>query len=310
MEKQIIRSSDNVIVAGNGPSIKEIDYNKLPNSFDVFRCNQFYFEDSYFLGEKVKAYFFNPVLAIEQYYTIHKIKEKTEYTIEHLIVSNFGNPILKERKLDGFFDLFPEVIEGYSQLSKLIEFDQYVRFNEVFLNRRVTSGVYMCAVAIANGYKKIFLAGLDFYKGGAAQYGFQHKQNNILQLVPGFKKQYSQSEVHSRDFDVEALNFLSQKYGVEIYSLSPTSESVKYFPLSEESNNLNYIIKNKMETSTKDILIPTDEVYRKLRDVYPSQYGEAKNKLYSNIVFRLFYDLAKLPSVIKKYFRAKKFRNT
>lgn len=36
------RDSDNLVVAGNGPSLKNIDLNSLPSNFDVFRCNQFY----------------------------------------------------------------------------------------------------------------------------------------------------------------------------------------------------------------------------------------------------------------------------
>ncbi|EJB0361689.1 alpha-2,3 sialyltransferase, partial [Campylobacter jejuni] len=51
-----------VIIAGNGPSLKKIDYSRLPNDFDVFRCNQFYFEDKYYLGKKCKAVFYNPSL--------------------------------------------------------------------------------------------------------------------------------------------------------------------------------------------------------------------------------------------------------
>lgn len=35
-----------VVVAGNGPSVKEIDYSLLPNDYDVFRCNHFYLEDN------------------------------------------------------------------------------------------------------------------------------------------------------------------------------------------------------------------------------------------------------------------------
>lgn len=306
MEKKIIRSSENVVIAGNGPSLREIDYNRLPDSFDVFRCNQFYFEDSYFLGDKIKAYFFNPFVAVEQYYTIHKIKERGEYSIDHLILSSAE---LTELWVDNIIRLFPDVIQSTSILSKLTEFDQYIRFNELFFNKRVTSGVYMCAVAIANGYKNIYLAGLDFYQVTKPAYAFQHQKKNILQIVPGLKEEHSQVKVHSKDFDIEALNFLSQKYGVKIYSLSPTSESTKYFPLSEECNTLEFILKNKTETSIKDMLIPTDEVYHKLREIYPSQYSKAKDKLYANMVFKLFYDLVKLPSVIKKYLRAKKLRN-
>ncbi|EFP3399602.1 alpha-2,3 sialyltransferase, partial [Campylobacter jejuni] len=44
----------NALVCGNGPSLKNIDYKRLPKQFDVFRCNQFYFEDRYFVGKDVK----------------------------------------------------------------------------------------------------------------------------------------------------------------------------------------------------------------------------------------------------------------
>lgn len=50
-------NTDKVVIAGNGPSLASIDYSKLPENFDVFRCNQFYFEDKYYLGKKIKKYF-------------------------------------------------------------------------------------------------------------------------------------------------------------------------------------------------------------------------------------------------------------
>ena len=49
--------SKSVIIAGNGTSLKSIDYSLLPKDYDIFRCNQFYFEDHYFLGKKIKRYF-------------------------------------------------------------------------------------------------------------------------------------------------------------------------------------------------------------------------------------------------------------
>lgn len=45
------------IIAGNAPSLKNIDYTLLPQDYDVFRCNQFYLEDKYYLGKKLKAVF-------------------------------------------------------------------------------------------------------------------------------------------------------------------------------------------------------------------------------------------------------------
>ena len=38
------------IVAGNGPSPAKIDYSRMPRGCAIFRANQFYLEDSYYLG--------------------------------------------------------------------------------------------------------------------------------------------------------------------------------------------------------------------------------------------------------------------
>lgn len=79
-----------VIISGNGPSLKEIDYSRLPNDFDVFRCNQFYFEDKYYLGKKFKAVFYNPGLFFEQYYTLKHLIQNQEYETELIMCSNFN----------------------------------------------------------------------------------------------------------------------------------------------------------------------------------------------------------------------------
>lgn len=50
-----------VIIAGNGPSLKEIDYSRLPNDFDVFRCNQFILKINTILVKNAKQYFTIPI---------------------------------------------------------------------------------------------------------------------------------------------------------------------------------------------------------------------------------------------------------
>lgn len=47
----------NVIIAGNGPSLQSINYQRLPKKYDIFRYNQFYFEDKYYLGKIKKSFF-------------------------------------------------------------------------------------------------------------------------------------------------------------------------------------------------------------------------------------------------------------
>lgn len=155
----------NVVIAGNGPSLKEIDYSRLPNDFDVFRCNQFYFEDKYYLGKKCKAVFYIPNLFFEQYYTLKHLIENQEYETELIMCSNFNLTYLEnENFLKSFYDYFPDAHLGYDFFKKLKEFNTYFKFHELYLNQRITSGIYMCAVAIVLGYKEIYLVGIDFYE--------------------------------------------------------------------------------------------------------------------------------------------------
>lgn len=87
-----------VIIAGNGPSLKEIDYSRLPNDFDVFRCNQFYFEDKYYLGKKCKAVFYNTYFFFEQYYTLKHLIQNQEYETELIMCSNFNLAHIENEK--------------------------------------------------------------------------------------------------------------------------------------------------------------------------------------------------------------------
>ncbi|WP_285657594.1 alpha-2,3-sialyltransferase, partial [Helicobacter bizzozeronii] len=88
-----------LIIAGNGPSIKDLDYSLFPPDFDVFRCNQFYFEDKYYLGKEVRGVFFNPSVFDVQMRTARELSLRQEYYFEDLFCStsapfaNFGDNI-------------------------------------------------------------------------------------------------------------------------------------------------------------------------------------------------------------------------
>ncbi|MBT0881304.1 alpha-2,3-sialyltransferase, partial [Campylobacter sp. 2018MI27] len=81
---QFNRTSDNLIVAGNGPSLKNIDLNSMPKEYDVFRCNQFYCEDKYYLGKNIKLVMFNPMVIYSQLKTLNTLISKQEYHVEYV----------------------------------------------------------------------------------------------------------------------------------------------------------------------------------------------------------------------------------
>ncbi|HHF3702877.1 TPA: alpha-2,3-sialyltransferase, partial [Haemophilus influenzae] len=131
-------------------------------------------------------------------------------------------------------------------------------------------------------------------------YAFHHQKENIIKLLPSFSQNKSQNDIHSMEYDLNALYFLQKHYGVNIYCISPESPLCNYFPLSPLNNPFTFIPEEK-KNYTQDILIPPESVYKKI-GIY------SKPRIYQNLVFRLIWDILRLPNDIKKALKAKKMR--
>ncbi|MBZ7938178.1 alpha-2,3-sialyltransferase, partial [Campylobacter molothri] len=127
----------NAVICGNGPSLKEIDYKRLPKEYDVFRCNQFYFEDKYYLGKNIKYAFFSPSIFFEQYYTAKKLIENNEYNIENIVCTDINLYGLLEDPINTilsnyFYNYFPNCIKGSNLLNNNRILDEYLKYNFIF----------------------------------------------------------------------------------------------------------------------------------------------------------------------------------
>lgn len=251
------------VVAGNGPSLAEIDYSLLPDDYDVFRCNQFYFEDKYFLGKKVKYAFLNFSVILEQYFTYKTLDINNEYSIENIVISRLAEAST-DKKYQGFKYYFPDIKDGYDlYISKLELFNCFLKFNNLYKGNYITSGVYMVAVAVALGYKNIYIAGIDFYEDSNNSYVFNHKKSNLIKVFPKIKRLVKDS-IHNKNFDIEALKFLEENYDVNIFSLCPKSNFSNYFPCAYsdiKDKSKEFVIVEKPYEAIKDILIPIERAY-------------------------------------------------
>ena len=303
------------VVAGNGPSLAEIDYARLPKDFDVFRCNQFYFENSYYLGREVKLAFVNPSVIFEQIYTLRTLEYRGEYDIGGIITSSFGVK-QNDRKIIDSKRLFCGAIGGHKYLKKLKKFNEFLHYNEIFLNRRITSGIYMCAVATALGYKKVYLAGIDFYEGKKL-YAFDFLTDNLLQIAPAFRSGGRPNCAHGKEMDLESLALLSRLYGVEFYSLCPSSPLSKHLPLASPTGG-GMRPESKSADSMRDMLVPDSDSYDKFNTQLPEKRkiykpGEWEKKTYQkhkiplkkNLFYRVVMDFFKFPSALASYAKAR-----
>ncbi|EAH8543275.1 alpha-2,3-sialyltransferase [Campylobacter coli] len=246
----------NVIIAGNGPSLQSINYQRLPKEYDIFRCNQFYFEDKYYLGKNIKAVFFNPHIFLQQYHTVKQLVFNNEYKMENIFCSTFNLPFIeRDNFINKFYNFFPDAKLGHKIIENLKEFYAYIKYNEIYLNKRITSGIYMCAIAVALGYKNIYLCGIDFYEGEII-YPFEAMSQNIKKTFP-WMKDFTPSNCHSKEYDIEILKLLESIYKVNFYALCDNSVLINYFPLSASADN-EFILENKSGSCIRDILLTDD----------------------------------------------------
>lgn len=234
-----------IIIAGNGPSLAQIDYSTLPKDFDVFRCNQFYFEDKYYLGKNIKGVFYNPFVLKEQFFTLHHLKERGEYEVED-VYCNITMGIWDRQTSDGKpknlqewlrYD-FPSVKNTYPFLEQMSEFNALHKFYALYYEKRFTSGIMMLIVALAQGYKEIYLTGIDFYEDGGLSYAFStHGKTELLKRMPSFGQEGFQDVVHEKNVDLEAIKLALKLPDVKLYSLNPKSSLSKFVPLAPKQNH-------------------------------------------------------------------------
>ena len=321
-------NSKKCVVSGNAPSLKEIDYKRLPFVYDLFRCNQFYLEDKYYLGNKIKATTFAIQMFFEQIYTMLQLNRKQEYNIESVFIPSPYSIIPKNKReleLETLAKMFDNNVFIHNHNSKYYKnintFIEFIKLQQIYFFKNPTSAILLCGIAVAMGYREIYLAGIDFYEGKT--YAFDTLKNNIITLMPemqyhiaqeGLEKPKDALTYHSRQADLEALEFLQKHYNVCFYTLCPNSPMANYFPLAPITNNTFTPIA-KPKDCIQDILIPPEYARErfKILDNQPQELlkneqpqENRRNRIKRNIYFRIFSDFLRLPSDISYYFKNSK----
>lgn len=299
------------VVSGNAPSLKEIDYKRLPLSYDLFRCNQFYLEDKYYLGSKIKVTAFATQMFFEQIYTMFQLTQKQEYDVESIFLHRHHIIPQSKREFELEFlakifnhDAFIKQTDNCKDMGAFLDF---MKIQDIYFDKHPTTAVLLCGIAAAMWYREIYLAGIDFYEGKT--YAFDTLKQNIVSLMPDFPhiiktelKPRDTPGYHSRQTDLETLEFLSKHYNVSFYCLCPNSPMAKYFPLAPVTNNT-FIQNEKPKDCIQDVLIPPKYMRDKLLDTHTKQVESRRNRIKRNIYFRIFSDFLRLPSDILYYFR-------
>lgn len=319
------------IVAGNGPSLKAIDYSRLPLNFEVFRCNQFYFEDKYYLGKRVKGY---ACIYFTQVYTALNLLTRGEYDIDKFflcdnILGFFDNENKEMQNMKKIID----VLSHYSRLANLnpnqnlidrayngsfshniAEFLEWSNLASIYYGHHITSGLLSCALAVAMGHREIYIAGIDLYSGDT-HYFTSMRTPNIARFTDLFDEDLCDSQGnyksgnswHKKEADIEGLYFLQEAYGVKFYSLCESSPISELIPLAKKTNST-FTPQPKPKDYICDFCIPKKESFEVMHIPFLQKQSQAIQQiqpLKQNIYFRLLWDLSRIPKHIKLYIKGK-----
>jgi len=205
-----------IIIAGNGPSLKSIDYSRVPKNAIVLRINNFYFEDKYYLGNHADIIYIagNTNVVKDSVNTLLNSLMRGEYT-SHIYMARTSN----------IFDINPDylpMVDVKKAFASNKKIRDYLAWRHMPPGVLPTSGMLALLSAIAFGFKDIYLAGIDFYTGeDAYAYPIGINHAKLLGLTPGARGYVN--KYHTYDVDFAALLFAKSLEGVSIKSICPGS---------------------------------------------------------------------------------------
>ncbi len=295
-------TNTSVVIAGNGPSLKDIDYRRLPKEFDTFRCNQFYFEDKYYLGKHVTKAFFGGFYHIELNTSYAVLESKKEYTIDDRYFAFIS--VKGSRRIFEYMSCLKFACDIYYVNPKIAKF---IDCNRLMRETIPTSGIFMIFTALAMGYKEIYLTGIDFYQGKDR---YMYEEKGLLSTFHPFDK--SKKGGHSLEFEYECMDFIKTFTDVNIYAISPESALSELFPLAPEQNDNPYIPEDKPEGYLRDIVEPAlraRNVKGKLQSIFRKNgLNKEWDYLENSATAKVIFDLIKIPYVVFKLFKKMIFK--
>lgn len=205
-----------ILIAGNGPSLSAIDYTRLPKDVFIWRVNNFYFEEKYWLGKEVDALYMGGHPRVIQSFTntLMTVLTRREYGVK-TFVGRTDNLF----KINSHYFPILDVRKAFITNRDISNFMTLAHMPPGILP---TSGILSIFAAIAFGYKEIYLAGIDLY-AGANRYAYPIGANHAKIVgIPSGATGYFEA-FHGQDADLRGLNFALSMPGVSISTVCPSS---------------------------------------------------------------------------------------
>ena len=248
-----------IVIAGNGPSLKDIDYRRLPKNIDVLRTNYFYKEDYYYLGKNINYYFPGARGGVYDYLPIVLAK-----TMEG--VYNIFKYCLDDKFITDYFS-YLITFENYNIVDidnhkSILNYIRLYRDYNKYHNSRfyMNTGTASVIKAIEYGYKEIYIVGIELQDANNWKH-FYNETNTQKYEMSAHRK------FHSSEFEKDLIKYMSNLPGIKMYSISESCGINDILELAPIQNYNPYTpikkTKEEMELS-KDSLIFLEDVRNKI----------------------------------------------
>ncbi len=257
-----------IVIAGNGPSLKDIDYRRLPKEYDVFRCTQFFFEDKYYLGKEVTGFFMGHPTFQSLFNTSIVLESSNEYFFKD---KYFSGLILDDSIYNReFLKYFWTTLAAFDIYTKHPQISQFINNYFVRYELYPTTGIIMILTAVALGYTEIYVTGIDFYDSKTDLYAFDIDKadvlnNKVAKIIYGdvFLKLgdpfLNPNIWHTEEMERDCIKLIKNLEDVNIYSITPNSKLSTILPLASLQNEKPYVPIEKPEGYLKDIILTVQE---------------------------------------------------
>lgn len=261
-----------IVVAGNGPSIKDIDYRRLPENIDILRVNHFYKEDHYYLGKNINYYIPGGATGLSEYLplvfakTMEGVYNIFKYYLYDPFITDYFSYLVTFENTDIFDIDKHRTIYNYIKLYR----NYYKQYNSYFYPNAGTLGIIK---SIENGYKEIYIAGIELSEANNWKHFYNDDTDNLD--INAHRK------YHSVQFEKDLIKYMSILPDIKMYSISNSCGINEILELAPIQNNNPYIpikkTKKEMELS-KDSLIFLQE----LRNKILKEWKQSKIFFYQN----------------------------
>lgn len=196
-----------VVVAGNGPSISELDRGRVLRDDFIIRTNNFFFEPEFYLGRRVDMAFIGGDPRVSRFIFETLYQCRTDYDIKSWSTHAPRVARAGQRRFAGLYKpmMFrDDAIESETR-ALMARYD-----------RTPTTGIHAVLMAHAMGAADIILAGVDLY-ATAKRYSYQLGPNYQALMGQDLAERGADLHLHDPDLDLAILSALNARGDVRLF---------------------------------------------------------------------------------------------